>query len=79
MARGWLSAAAVLLLVSQTANTGSSTEPPATCQAGGTCGQYGTSVHFVSTPSEAGGRAEKEEKLVLVLHLSGYFEDPRFT
>jgi hypothetical protein len=64
----WLSAKACL-----------GSDSPATDQSGSSCGQFGTSVNFVATPSEAGRRAEKEEKLVLVLHLSGYFEDPKFT
>ncbi len=45
----------------------------------GTCGNYGTRVDFVNTPSEAARQAKKEEKLVFVLHVSGHFEDPRFT
>jgi hypothetical protein len=44
-----------------------------------TCQTYGTSVHFEKTPSEAAKRAKKEEKLVLVLHISGIFEDPNLT
>jgi len=44
-----------------------------------TCGAFGTSVDFVDTPSEAARQAKKEEKLVFVLHVSGNFEDPRFT
>jgi hypothetical protein len=44
-----------------------------------TCGNYGTSVHFVATPSEAARQALKEEKLVFVLHVSGLFEDPTLT
>ena len=44
-----------------------------------TCGSFGTSVDFVDTPSEAARLAKKEEKLVFVLHVSGNFEDPRFT
>ncbi len=46
---------------------------------GETCGAFGTSVDFVDTPSEAARQAKKEEKLVFVLHVSGNFEDPRFT
>jgi len=45
----------------------------------GTCGDYGTSVQFVKTPSEAARQALKEEKLVFVLHVSGLFENPDFT
>jgi hypothetical protein len=43
------------------------------------CGSYGTSVKFMSSPSEAARRAKTEEKLVFVLHVSGHFEDPAFT
>jgi len=43
------------------------------------CGSFGTSVEFVTTPSEAAHQAKKEQKLVFVLHVSGHFEDPRFT
>jgi len=44
-----------------------------------TCGSFGTQVEFVDTPSEAAKLAKKQEKLVFVLHVSGNFEDPRFT
>ena len=43
------------------------------------CGSHGTRVDFVDTPSEAAKIAKKEQKLVFVLHVSGHFEDPRFT
>jgi len=42
-------------------------------------GCHGTSVDFVDTPREAAALAEKQGKLVFVLHVSGNFEDPRFT
>jgi hypothetical protein len=45
----------------------------------GSCGSFGTSVEFVSTPSEAAQQAKKEQKLVFVLHVSGHFEDPKLT
>jgi hypothetical protein len=44
-----------------------------------TCGEYGTSVHFEDTPTEAAKQAKKDEKLVMVLHVSGHFENPAFT
>lgn len=44
-----------------------------------TCSAHGTSIDFVDTPSVAAKQAKKEGKLVLVLHVSGEFEDPRFT
>jgi hypothetical protein len=43
------------------------------------CGSFGTRVEFVNSPSEAARRAKQDEKLVFVLHVSGHFEDPRFT
>ena len=43
------------------------------------CGQFGTSLEFEKTPSEAARKALKQEKLVFVLHVSGYFEDAAFT
>jgi hypothetical protein len=46
-------------------------------KSGGGC--HGTSIDFVDTPTEAAKLAKKEGKLVLVLHVSGHFEDPRFT
>jgi hypothetical protein len=44
-----------------------------------TCGHYGTAVDFLSSPSDAATQAKKDEKLVFVLHVSGHFEDPKFT
>jgi hypothetical protein len=44
-----------------------------------TCGRHGTTIDFVDTPAEAAKQARKEGKLVLVLHISGIFEDPKFT
>ncbi len=40
---------------------------------------FGTKIHFVDTPKEAAAQAKKDEKLVFILHVSGNFEDPRFT
>ena len=42
-------------------------------------GCYGTAVEFVDSPREAAALAKKQEKLVLVLHVSGHFETPEFT
>ena len=42
-------------------------------------GSCGTSVEFMDTPKEAAAEAKKQEKLVFILHVSGHFEDPRFT
>jgi hypothetical protein len=40
---------------------------------------YGTAVEFATSPIEAATLAAKQKKLVFVLHVSGYFEDPTFT
>jgi len=47
----------------------------------GKCGKqsYGTTIEWSGSPSEAAARAKAEEKLVFVLHVSGHFEDPKFT
>jgi hypothetical protein len=45
----------------------------------GACSTFGTSVEFVDSPADAAKQAKKEQKLVFVLHVSGNFEDPRFT
>jgi hypothetical protein len=42
-------------------------------------GCFGTTIDFVDTPKEAAAQAKKDEKLVFILHVSGNFEDPRFT
>lgn len=43
------------------------------------CSEYGTSVHFEDTPADAAKQAKQDEKLVLILHVSGHFEDPKLT
>ena len=43
------------------------------------CSGHGTSVQFYDTPKDAAARAKAEQKLVLVLHVSGLFEDPSLT
>jgi hypothetical protein len=42
------------------------------------CG-HGTKLDFVDSPKQAAAIAKKEQKLVLVLHVSGHFEDPGLT
>lgn len=43
------------------------------------CNGYGTTIAFLDTPREAAHWSTQEGKLVFVLHVSGHFEDPRFT
>jgi hypothetical protein len=75
----WGTAAAVLaLLLAGSGATGQTKQPPKS--EGEVCtGDFGTSVHFLKTPSEAARQALKDQKLVFVLHVSGDFEDPDFT
>jgi hypothetical protein len=47
------------------------TEPKVEC--------HGTAVEFVDSPKAAAAKATREKKLVMVLHVSGNFEDPGFT
>ena len=46
---------------------------------GAACGEYGTSFFFEDTPADAAKAARKDGKLVMVLHVSGHFEDPGLT
>jgi hypothetical protein len=43
------------------------------------CGDYGTQVHFEDSPTDAAKAAKKDGKLVMVLHISGHFDDPKLT
>jgi hypothetical protein len=54
-------------------------KPPASLEDKPACSGHGTTIDFVDTPSIAAKQAKKEGKLVFVLHVSGHFEDPRFT
>ncbi|HEX7897508.1 MAG TPA: hypothetical protein VF950_07090 [Planctomycetota bacterium] len=47
----------------------------------GKCGtrNYETSITWEGSPSEAAQKAREKEKLVFILHVSGNFEDPKFT
>ena len=64
------SAVAVLCLATLAPAADKKAEPSGSC---------GTSIDFFDTPKEAAKQAEKDGKLVFVLHVSGNFEDPRFT
>jgi len=62
------------------AGLASAASPPAKVKPAEVCtGDYGTSVLFEESPQAAARIALKEEKLVMVLHVSGYFEDPAMT
>jgi hypothetical protein len=44
-----------------------------------TCESFGTRVEFVRNPTDAARLAREENKLMFVLHISGNFEDDKFT
>jgi hypothetical protein len=67
------------VLLAATARGAEVKKAPAGVKVPPTGGSHGTSIDFVATPTEAAKRAQKEGKLVFVLHVSGHFEDPRFT
>jgi ABC-type sugar transport system substrate-binding protein len=67
----WLTAAGLLLAPA----AGFAAEPAKTSG----CSGHGTNIDFYDTPQQAANAAAKAEKLVFVLHVSGHFEDPRFT
>jgi hypothetical protein len=43
------------------------------------CQSYGTSVKFLGSPAEAARLAAQQQKIQFVLHISGNFEDSKFT
>lgn len=72
-----ITAAAGLLL---TPNLGWAGAPTKHTDKAETCsGDFGTSMLFEDSPSDAAAKAKKEGKLLLVLHVSGHFEDPKLT
>ena len=40
---------------------------------------FQTTIQWKGSPSDAAAQAKKEEKLLFILHVSGNFEDPKFT
>ena len=73
MKRMWMIAAALLALAVGGARAGEKATKDSEE------GKHGTAVAFVDSPSEAAKLALKQEKLVMVLHISGIFEDPGCT
>ncbi len=51
----------------------------ASAQGADLTGKHGTAIDFVASPKEAAAKAQKEQKLVFVLHVSGIFENPCLT
>ena len=75
--RGWKKGLVVAVAALGCGGVAAAKSPPAKSEA--PCGEYGTAVHFEDTPADAAKEARKAEKLVLVLHVSGHFENPEFT
>lgn len=75
-----IAAVALITLVGIGAGVDAGGKKPAKPGGTETCtGEHGTSLTFEKSPSDAAKKAKKEEKLVMVLHISGNFEDPDFT
>lgn len=68
----WAAAAALALAGTGRAADTKTDDAPA-------CEGHGTTIDFMASPNAAAKEAAKKGKLVLVLHVSGNFEDPRFT
>jgi hypothetical protein len=91
MRRSWLSFAAGLALApvlglgfihGSEPVKADKTPPPVTTlvpEGEKSCGSYGTQIDFLASPTEAAKQAKKEGKLVFILHVSGNFEDSKFT
>ena len=72
--------AALGLCLALMAGTARADKPVKGDEEGASCSSYGgTAVKFYKTPSEAATQAKKDQKLVMVLHVSGNFENPDFT
>lgn len=74
--RQFLFCAGLMLLACSLAHA---EQPPGFEKEPESCGQFGTTLQFADSVKDAAQQAIKAEKLVLVLHVSGHFEDARFT
>jgi hypothetical protein len=78
MRKALFSGALMILLAPALAAEGGQSKSAQKIESAGTsC--HGTAVEFVDTPVAAAKLAAGQKKLVFVLHVSGYFEDPQFT
>lgn len=64
-------------LTSESAREEEPEAPPAKDEP--TCQRFGTAVDFATSPVDALVRAGKEQKLLFLLHISGNFDDSKFT
>lgn len=79
MRQVWMTGLALTALLAGPALHWAAAQPAEKSDKATTCSKHNTSVDFFDTPSEAATQAKKEGKLVLVLHISGIFEDPKLT
>jgi hypothetical protein len=52
---------------------------PVAAVKGPKCERFGTAIDFVRSPALACDRAARDQKLAMILHLAGHFDDPGFT
>jgi hypothetical protein len=77
---GWILLSGLTILHSSELRSSSPIQAPAIGPIGKATDRcHGTAIAFEDNPGMAAKKAKKEEKLVFVLHVSGNFEDPRFT
>ena len=77
--KGWMKGAVAGVALSLIVGGRAAAKNPTPPKQESTCGDYGTSVHFEDSPAEAAKEAKKDGRLVMVLHISGHFEDPKLT
>lgn len=77
--KGWINTAGGIALAFLLVGGALWAKEPPVKKDSGTCGDYGTSFYFEDTPAAAAKAAKKDGKLVMVLHVSGHFEDPGLT
>lgn len=76
--KGWIRTAAGTLTLALLLS-GSVFAKDAPAKKDGSCGEFGTSFFFEDSPADAAKAAKKDGKLVMILHVSGHFEDPALT
>ena len=77
--RGWIKGSAGVIALAFVFNGIAFGKDAPAKKTDGSCGEYGTSFFFEDTPADAAKAAKKDGKLVMVLHVSGHFEDPGLT
>jgi hypothetical protein len=76
---GWAILSGQASTPTKAVSTGAQAEAEAAVPAAPPGENFGTTLHFARNPTEAARKARKERKLTFLLHVSGNFEDCRFT